>query len=300
MSSPEQRIREFYGFDFSEDFFRFREFLAELPKGLLGDVTDMWPAHPFEVAAGTPATDRPENPHWEDRWYYDLPEFITLFTGTIDGLHWGYFFDDPGRIEPIVPYYWHSDTFQQAILGDNIFEAVRLRIERDEQGLEEQLEEEDEADSARKQLGQLESIRLILARYWGGDRPAVGARYERKYGEKSKRKPIAETFSDLGIVVPRRQYRALSSDPIGRQRGTGRVELDRKEVEALIAEATESMKRYPGTALKLGHDLWVWAREFPAVYDLLDAAYTALDRQPLRRMLAVAKEYRTWCEGTWK
>ena len=28
-------------------------------------------------------------------------------------------------------------------------------------------------------------------------------------------------------------------------------------------------------ALKLGHDLWVWAREYPAVYELLDAAYEA-------------------------
>ena len=37
MSTPERRIREFYGFDFPEDFFRFREFLAELPKGLLGE-----------------------------------------------------------------------------------------------------------------------------------------------------------------------------------------------------------------------------------------------------------------------
>ena len=77
--------------------------------------------------------------------------------------------------------------------------------------------------------------------------------------------------------------------------------MEREEVEGLMAEATASMKKgYPGSALKLGHDLWVWAREYPVVYDLLDAAYDALDRQPLRQRLKIAKEYRAWCEETWK
>ncbi len=299
MSSPEQRIRDFYGFDFPEDFFRFREFLAELPRGLLENVTDMAPAHPFDVAAGNPAEERPENPGWEDRYYYDLPEFVTLFTGLTDGLHWGYFFDDPERTDPIVASYWHSDTFQHDNAGDDIFGAVRLRIERSEEHFEEMLEG-DEADYARKQQGKLETIRRTLGRFWGGDRPQVGAKYESKYGRKSRRKPGAETFSDLGVVVTRWQYRALMSDPFGRQRGSGRVELDREEVECLIGEARDIVKRYPGAALKLGHDLWCWAREYPAVYDLLDSAYEALDRQALRRQLMAAKEYRLWCEGTWK
>ena len=33
------------------------------------------------------------------------------------------------------------------------------------------------------------------------------------------------------------------------------------------------------------------------VYDLLDAAYEALGREPLRRFLAEAKAFRAWCEG---
>ena len=86
MSTPEQRIRDFYGFEFPEDFFRFREFLAELPKGLFEDATDMHPAHSFDVASGNPATERPENPQWEDRYYYDLPEFVTHWVAAkLDG-----------------------------------------------------------------------------------------------------------------------------------------------------------------------------------------------------------------------
>src|SRR5437870_3701751 len=92
MPTPEQRVRDFYGFAFPDDFFHFREFMAGLPRNVLGDTCDMWPAFPFEVAAGRRAKDHPDHPHWEDRYYHDLPEFVTLFTGSTDGLHYGYVF----------------------------------------------------------------------------------------------------------------------------------------------------------------------------------------------------------------
>src|SRR5689334_7735838 len=133
MPTPEERIRAFYGFDFPESFFRFRAFLAELPRGLLGDALDMHPAFPFRVAAGKRAEHHPEHPHWEDLYYYDLPDYVTLFNGTTDGRHWGYFFDEPGVREPVVASYWHSDTFQHSASGDDIFAAVRWRVENDEQ-----------------------------------------------------------------------------------------------------------------------------------------------------------------------
>ena len=34
--TPEQRVRDFYEFDFPDDFFAFREFLAELPAWFFG------------------------------------------------------------------------------------------------------------------------------------------------------------------------------------------------------------------------------------------------------------------------
>src|SRR3954462_13414046 len=102
MPTPEQRIRDFYGFAFPDDFFLFREFITRLAPNLLSDACDMHLAFPFEVAAGGKPKDNPEHPLWEDRYYHDLPEFITIFPGTTDGLHWGYFFDAPGRRPPAV------------------------------------------------------------------------------------------------------------------------------------------------------------------------------------------------------
>jgi hypothetical protein len=43
--------------------------------------------------------------------------------------------------------------------------------------------------------------------------------------------------------------------------------------------------------------LWVWAGEFPECYALLDAAYSALGRQPLRRLMAEARSWRQHCDG---
>src|SRR5262245_28386942 len=108
MPTPEQRIRDFYGFDFPDDFFRFREFMTELPRNSLEDVyvCDMRPAFPFEVAAGKKASDYPDHPHWEDRYYNDLPEFVTLFRGSVDGLHFGYFFDAPGEHPPVCAHFY--------------------------------------------------------------------------------------------------------------------------------------------------------------------------------------------------
>ena len=42
---------------------------------------------------------------------------VTVFTGTTDGLHWGYVFDAPGEHPPVVAHYWHSDTFEHAVDG---------------------------------------------------------------------------------------------------------------------------------------------------------------------------------------
>jgi hypothetical protein len=177
MSTPEQRIRDFYGFDFPEDFFRFREFLAELPSGLLGDALELHPAFPFDVADGRRAKDYPEHPHWEDRFYNDLPEFVTLFRGGMGGLHRGYFFDAPGELEPVVASYYNSDAFEHSIPGDDIFAAVRYLVEEAEEDNLELLEEEEEADAARKRLGRVETVRRSLARYWGKDRPEIGYDY---------------------------------------------------------------------------------------------------------------------------
>ena len=294
MSTPEQRVRELYGFVFPDEFFRFRDFLGRLPPGLLGEACDMHPAYPFGAAEGRRPKDHPRHPLWEDRYYHDLPEFLTVFTGTVDGLHWGYFFDAPGEHPPVVAHYWHGDTFQHTVDGDSLFEAVRWHVElRERDFLERADEDPGEADYCEERLGQLAAIRDELSRFWGADRTQTGDDYLHAFDGSAWRKPAAPTWSQIGIVVPPRRYRPLSADPFSGHH----ADPQGPQIEALTAEAMDLLRRgFPGAALKLGHDLWVWANDFPECYELLDAAYVALGREPLRRLLAEARAYRAWCD----
>ena len=209
MPTPEARIEALYGFPFPDEFFRFREFLAELPRGLLADALDVGPAYPFAAAGGKKPKGYPRQPLWEDRCYHDLPEFVTLLNGGIDGLHWGYVFDAPGERPPIVAGYWHSDTFEHFVAGDDLFEAVRAGVEESEVDYLEMIDGDPDAeDEYQKRLVEVAKAREKLAEHWGGDREETGDDYLDRY-DGSEREWVAGTWDRLGIVVPDVLYRPL-------------------------------------------------------------------------------------------
>lgn len=244
MPTPEQRIREFYGFAFPDDFFAFREFMAGLPRNALHDVCDMRPAFPFAVANGCAATDYPDHPAWEDRYYNDLPEFVTLFRGSIDGLHFGYFFDAPGELPPVVAHFYNSDTFQHDLDGDTIFEAVRYRLENGESSFHEMIEDDpDEAAHYRRRLKQTERLREKLSKHFGADRPETGEEYTDTYDAYGGRKTVADTWDDMGIVVPKGKYRKLKRDPFAAHP----PQPTKAVIKPLVAQAKKQLAAgYPG------------------------------------------------------
>jgi hypothetical protein len=98
----------------------------------------------------------------------------------------------------------------------------------------------------------------------------------------------------MGMVVPRGKYRPLSTDPFAKPP----AQLRKRKINALIAEARRLCEDgFPGGALKLGHDLWLWANDYPECFALLDAAYAALGREPLRAAMAEARAFREWCDS---
>src|SRR5262249_52618173 len=128
-----RQLRGLYGFDFPEDFFRFWEFAQRLrplePLKALDDL-DLQLVGPFEVLAGR-FDHRPQSLsillHW--RYCFDPPEFFTPLAGGGDGLHWGCYLDDPANGSGCVASYYAQDTFELAVDGDDLFEAVRLFLE---------------------------------------------------------------------------------------------------------------------------------------------------------------------------
>jgi hypothetical protein len=95
---------------------------------------------------------------------------------------------------------------------------------------------------------------------------------------------VARTMEGMGVVVPEEQYRPLS---LSYKKLWAFLRKGRDPGE-LVEEARQALKEgYPGTALKLGKDLWATTgkKKTAYAYELLDRAYAALGREVLRKVL---------------
>jgi len=286
------QLRQLYGFDFPEDFFRFWELATRLrplePLAALAEATDLHLVGPFEVLAGRFDGRSPRYSqllHW--RYSMDPPEFFTVLAGGGDGLHWGYYLDDPAAGVGCVASYYALDVFELAADGDDLFAAVRLFLEESWADCEldhsYQLAEDEEHDESLARLG---ALREQLLAFGTGERPEVGQEYADRYSGRApgRPQPVAETREGMGVVVPPELYRPL---PVKDKKLWSLLRKEDDPVE-LVEEARRALREgFPGTALKLGKDLWSFGggRRAEHAYELLDAAYAALGREPLRRVL---------------
>jgi hypothetical protein len=218
--------------------------------------------------------------------------------GRTDGLHWGYYVDDPqSPTFPVVAYY-SNDAFELTVVGETLFEALRDAVERHYRGCSENLEDDPDAkDTSLRSLDQLARLRERLQTYATGERGEVGGEYIAKYGAMSglSRRVVAPTRDGMGIVVPDGKYQPVSGDdPFG----LWNYQPTHQEVQAKNEEALQLLAQgYPGAALKLGKDLWVYRDFRGASYALLDAAYADLSRELLRELLHMAIAFRNECDA---
>lgn len=283
------RLRAEYGFDFPDDFYRFWEFVNRLsplePLSALADL-GITLVGPFDVLAGRFDGRVPKHSlllHW--RYHADPPEFFTVLAGDTDRLHWGYWLDEPGEPGSAVAHYYASEGLALEVDGDDLFDAVRLHLEHLHADLDTYREEDpDSADEYAQRLRRLAALRERLLPIT--ERPEVGEAYASKYARQSERqrRVIARTRGGIGIVAPHETYR-----PLARKDKELWAEIKRsKDPGDLVALARQALRDgFPATALKLGQDLWGLAGSVKSGYavELLDAAYAALGRETLRRVL---------------
>jgi hypothetical protein len=285
------RLRAEYGFDFPDDFHRFWEFAFRLsPLEPLRALEDVGIAlvGPFEVLAGRFDGRVPRHSlllHW--RYYLDPPEFFTVLAGASDGLHWGYYLDDPDRGAGCLASYYARDAYEVETDGDTLFEAVRLHLEYIHRDNEEYAAEDpDNADAYLARLSEIARVRDRLMAHGTGERPMIGEEYTESFAGVSLRneRVVADTVEGMGVVVPPECYRPLSL--ADRKLW---AELRRsKDPLALVEEGRAALRDgFPGTALKLAKELWATTGRRKQQYaaELLDAAYEALGRETLRRVL---------------
>lgn len=298
MRDRRQQLRDIYGFDFPEDFFRFWQFVNRLqpldPLNALHGLS-MQLVGPFEILAGRFDRRTPRHHpllHW--RYSFDPPEFFTVLAGDIDALHWGYYLDDPPRDIGCVASYYASDAFEMSMDGDDLFAAVRLHLEERYRDCEEDLENEPDAGAeCLEEMRHLEDWRAKLLDFAGRKRDEIGTAYVERYAGRAarRRQVIAKTWEGMGIVAPAECYRPLSR----KNQKLWSYLCQTEDPADVVEEARQALREgFPATALKLGKDLWAVGgeRHTEYAYELLDAAYAALGREALRTVLRVHRQNR--------
>lgn len=277
----------YFGIHFPNCFFRFQDFVEQLKInhnidinrcGLqiqLGDIFQVFQPD-FE--------SKFYNPVVTSRYPNDPPEFLTIIHGSSDGLHWGYYLEDPNQPEFIVASYFHRDPLLFSIDGLNLFEAFRKILEKsyEDNSTYQKMYGDQEY---QKILEELNSIRNILKTYYTQEREEVGEEYLQKY--QYVREVSTPTRDGMGIVLSKELYCPIHDV-------NNFLKLDftptPEQVDRYMKEALELCDQgIPGTALKLGKDLWCYEQYKKESYQLLEMSYKALNRRTLSKFLNLAK-----------
>jgi Uncharacterised conserved protein (DUF2228) len=297
MMNPESQLLEkLYGFPFPSSFFEFQEFVQKLlshSPQRLDDLMNMVLGEVFEVFDAK-KIGKDFNPIKTDRSYQDPPEFFTVLHGLTDGLHWGYYLDDPKDIDNIcVVSYYSNDAFELHIDGHTIFEAFRTELESQYVGHQQNIiDDPDYAPDYQARLASLDRVRELLMTYETQKRSEIGSEYTERY--RITRSTIALTRDNMGIVLPQQLFRPLAAVDRFQEWNYSPTARDVQELEKTAMQAV--LDGYPGTALKAGKDLWIYRDYFETTYNLLNAAYQALDRPLLCATLKIARGYREDCD----
>ena len=295
MDARKQQLKRMYGFEFPDEFFAFWELAqranANGAKDEIWDRLGLSPSGPFDVLAGKfdGVTPRYETLlHY--RYYLDLPELFTIFCGNTDGLHFGYWLDDPAQGPACIASYYRNDAYQLVIDGDTLFEALRGLLERCYSStLENKEDDPDYADHYQADLEWYDRFRPRLLEYATKDRPETGEAYTRTYRSGGKRAVTAPTYEGIGIVVPPQYYRPSSlTSPTDYM-------LPEADAAPVVEEARQALRDgFAGTALQMGQDLWILGADAHTqeAAELLTSAYEALNRPLLAQVTRVHAQNR--------
>jgi hypothetical protein len=258
------QLRELYGLDFPDDLFELWGFYQGLAPPLreafhehagmgLTGVCDVLAGKFDGVALRYPAV-------LHGRYQCDHPELVTVLSGDGDGLHWGFWFDDP-REPPVVVGNYARDAYEFWVAGNTLFETVAHQIERSIESYREYLDDDpDYADDYRAKIDALTAVAEVIPQGRAG----------------KPRTPTKATADGMGIVVPRASWDAeaaakpldLAGDPLA-------TCLD------LVARGKAGVALY--------HAKQAWLAHHDLACRIMEPAYRALGRDALA---AIAEAHR--------
>ncbi|XP_017130905.1 histone PARylation factor 1-like [Drosophila elegans] len=299
-------IRHKFLVEMPPDFYEFWKFVESLktdpahPKdaGLvhLDKVFQLQLVGPFEFLAGRFHGAKLGEPgdylrHW--RFYYDPPEFQTIFVRRGTGIHYGYWRDVPQEKENLLIARTDSSKgCEIQFVAGNAFDAFLYYLEHD-------------FVATPFSAGQLNGIKKAVPKYLS-DHNLELAQLDRLQRERNKR-VVAKTFHRAGIVVPfdkktQLGYRPLPVSDVELKKML--TMLERKEIDNGAAKQAVLEKLQPvanaaiiavdesdfGSALELGIDMFSSGHKelHMLTSSLLVPAYSMLSRP---QFIAIAKAH---------
>lgn len=246
---------------------------------------------PFDLLAGRTRVKKGLDVRLHYRYRFDPPEFLTVATGNVDRLHFGYWYDDPAAGAACIASYYVNDAYEISVPGRTLWEALRRSLESAWAGIVENMaEDRQHADSYTRTLARLAILRDRIMERATRDRPEIGDVYREKYDLHAlrTRQATVDTPEKMGIVVPPEKYKPLSAMGDDLRKALAGKASKKRIVKEALALAEDG---FPGGALIVGR--WCWAKQLDdEAYTLLDAAYAGLDRPALREVLAVHRVHR--------
>lgn len=326
-----------YELQFPQDFYDFWEFSCEvqkmlsLPSSLPGrstlsvfsDVLDgIVLCGPYEEIAGLfQETDQKEVCYsLHDRYFYDPPEFLTVFKQSANKgeedkkvsdsgksksksnvafspPHWGYVRDNPAEFPAFVAFSEGGESATFAPAGDNLFHVLKLLIDG-------KMKQKDESV-----VHQLNSLSTKLTEYASTHDYdiKVTATKGKHYAQRQK-KIIANTFSKLGIVVPFKNevgYREFPLTDTQLKKLFGKMASEAKKGWKVNFDELDELKTLntlsndecdPGMGLQFGLNMFasteadkLLQRE---IYSVLSQAYELLGRSLFAKITKLHVRYR--------
>lgn len=209
------------------------------------------------------------------RYACDPPELVTVMSGHADGLHYGFFHDEPAKPPWLLVHNFARDTGETAGVngvGRTVIDFLHFHVQQ-----------------ARKDGLEVEVLLPALEELCDASAAVVAAEQPRRPKTISRLRALCGVGPALpasikpssswpALEVRRRAYAA--SDPI---------------VERWIAEAREAVAAgAPALALMIGHDLFFLRSAFQdEAVELLEQGYGAIGREPLARIARLHSAHRT-------
>lgn len=214
--------------------------------------------------------------------------------GDCDGLHWGYWFDAPGELEPCVVFYYARDAYELNVCGDTLFDALRDHLESRWRDSHEYLgdgcDPEDER-YYREDIARLDALRERLGQVTGLRDELRGDAFLRRRTVRG-RQDVRLTSEYMGVVVPSSKYRALKL-PCCPSAYEIWDYVRAADMTPWIDEAHKAADEgFVGTALWMERELWgldQWAEQATA---LLVRGYEGLGRELLAEVVKTHARHR--------